>query len=380
MKKKEMLVWTAGIVSALAMFAGCGAHSGEKEHAKAMDAWDAGDLVRARALFEKSIRKTSDSTRKANALNSLGLVLWELGETGAAADAFAKSANLSDSFTDAHENLGIALYHAGRRAEAEMALNNIAGDNPKNATAHTLLGYIELEKQAWPTAAAELAKSLAAQPDQPAVLNALALAELNGSGGRDRAIQRLKQLLAAHPEYAPAAFNLAAIYDFHAGDKASSLEWYRKYLRLAGTQGERSAAAAQAIVRLGGNGGGTPQADPSLAAQLMAQGTQLHAAQKYAEAAECYRKAAAADPGQKNAPYNLGLAYYAMKNYSEAALACGDALRIDPQFADARYMLSLSWYQLGKLDDAEREAKILQATDPKRAEEMLRFIAAARKR
>ena len=49
-KKKTAI--TAGVVFlVLAFFAGCGENAGQKEYKKAVDAWNSGDLVRAKGLF-----------------------------------------------------------------------------------------------------------------------------------------------------------------------------------------------------------------------------------------------------------------------------------------------------------------------------------------
>ena len=76
----------------------------------------------------------------------------------------------------------------------------------------------------------------------------------------------------------------------------------------------------------------------------------------------------------------MGLAYYALKNYPETERACLRALKVDQGFADAQYMLALAYVQQGRWNDAEREAKMLVKLDAKRGEEMLEYIASARKR
>ena len=207
------MILSAGVVLTLALFVGCGERSGEKEYNKAVAAWKAGDLVRARTLFEKSIRKTSGSEKKSVALNQLGLILWELGETEAAADTFSTSCNLTESLTGANLNMAIALFHAGRADEAEVALNNVLGNNPKNETALAMLGLIEMQKRNWARASAELTKTVKQNPNSPAGQNALALAELHTHQNSSTAVQRLKQIISAYPDYAPAIYNLAAIND-----------------------------------------------------------------------------------------------------------------------------------------------------------------------
>lgn len=384
MKDTKVFITASAVLLAVAIFIGCGERAGEKEYEKAVAAWKKGDLVRARTLFEKSIRKTSGNEKKSVAWNQLGLVLWQLGETESAANAFGNSCNLTEAFTGANLNHGIALFHAGKLAEAEVALNNVVGDNPKNQTALAMLGMIEMKKRDWAGASQELSKTVAADPRNPAGQNALALVELHRNRNSNAAITRLKQLLAAHSNYAPAAYNLGVIYDQWLGNKSAAQGWYSQYLKIAEADGSHVDAAKKALERLGGKTtAATPsatQADPVAAARFIAEGSRLYQAGKFDEAAAQYLKATEADPGQKNTHYNLGLAYYAVKKYPEAADACINALKIDPQFADARYMLSLSYFQLRNWNEAEREAKALQQVDAKRGGEMLNHISNARKR
>ena len=382
MKNKKMMTVAASGCLILVMFAGCGARSGEKEYNKAVEAWKDGDLVRARTLFEKSIRKTSGNEKKSVALNQLGLILWELGEAEAAAEVFSKSCNLTDSLTGANLNQGIALFHAGRTDEAEVALNNVLGDNPKNETALAVLGMIEMQKRNWAGAAQELSKTVNLNPRSPAGHNALALAELHQHQNSEAAVKRLKQLVSAFPDYAPAAYNLAVIYDQWLNNASAAKSWYQQYLKVAGESGTHTGDAEKAIERLSNSGSRptpTVTGNPDAAVRFMTEGARLHAAQKYTDAVSQFQKAIQADPSQKNAYYNMCLAYYALGKYADAASACNGALRVDPQFADARYMSSLSYFQLKQWDDAEREAKALSKVDPKRGEDMLKHIANARK-
>jgi tetratricopeptide (TPR) repeat protein len=369
----------------LATFVGCGGRSGEKEYNKATEAWKDGDLVRARTHFEKAIRKMSGSENKSVAENKLGLVLWQLGEVDAAAEAFNESCALSESLTGANLNLGIALYHAGRLDEAEVALNNVLGDNPKNETALSMLGLMAAQKRDWAGASKTISRAVAAKPSNPAAQNALVLTELNSNRDTDLAISRLNKVVSAYPDYAPAAYNLAVIYDHWIGDQTAATGWYQEYLRKSGSDGSHVEAARQAIARLGGQTATGPdtaaqQTDPAAAARYMAEGAKRHQEQKYTDAIEQYRKALDADPMQKNAYYNMGLAYYALKKYPETEQACLRALKVDPGFVDAQYMLALAYVQQGKWNDAEREANILAGLDATRGDEMLKYITSARKR
>ena len=387
MKNKKMITVSLCIAVALMMFAGCGENSGEKEYTKAVEAWKSGDLVRARSLFDKSISKSSGGAKKSTALNQLGLVLWELSKTKDAAKSFNEAANLSESLSGASLNSGIALYHCGQMDEAELVLNNVIGENPKNDTALAILGLIELQKRNWTGATQELSKSANINPRNPAAQNALALAELHQTQQTEQAITRLKQIISAYPDYAPAAFNLGSIYDHWLSNSSAAMGWYKQYLEKAGADGSHILTASQAVVRLGGQPAErttAPQTEPKInqadAARYMAEGTRLQEAGKFNEAIAAYRKALISSPKQKNAFYNMGVAFYALSNFSDAASACNNALNIDPDFANARYMLALAYAKQKKWNDAARESKELAKTDPKRGQQMIDYVAASRKR
>ncbi|MCF7864562.1 MAG: tetratricopeptide repeat protein [Kiritimatiellales bacterium] len=381
MKNKKLVMMSGGLCLLFALFLGCGERSGEKEYSKAMDSWRSGDLVRARTLLEKSIRKLSGNEKKSEAYNQLGIILWQLQESDASIEAFGKSCGLTDEMSGANLNLGLALFQAGRTDEAEVALNNVLGAEPGNATARATIGLIEMRKKNWSKAAQETTAAVRTQPRDPAGQNALALAELHANRNTEAAIARLKQILSANPGYAPAAYNLAVVYDQWLGNKSAAQGWYNQYIQKAGTDGSHVKAAQSAIARLAGNAPAIrPSTNPDDAARYIAEGTTLHTAKKYSEAVAQYEKAIQADPSQKNAYYNMGLSYYELKKYPDAARACQDALKLDPGFANARYMLALAYVQQRSWADAEREAKTLGKTDTARAEGLLKYISDIRKR
>jgi tetratricopeptide (TPR) repeat protein len=243
-----------------------------------------------------------------------------------------------------------------------------------------------MQQKFWKSATAVITAGLKNNASDPTGQNALALAELHIEKNSNNAIARLKQTLAAYPDYAPAAYNLAVIYDQWLGNSSAALEWYKKYLQKAGPDAEQATAANQALVRLGGKAATSTtnalpkqRTYPETAAKHLAEGSKLHAAKKYADAVVQYEKAIQADPSQKTAYYNLGLSLYELKKYKDAATTCSNALNLDSNFSNARYMLSLSYAKQRKWNEAEREAVILKKTDAAQGEAMLNYISGARK-
>ncbi|VGO15208.1 hypothetical protein PDESU_03790 [Pontiella desulfatans] len=379
MKNKKSVLVAGCLTVALLMFIGCGERAGEKEYNKALAAWESGELVKAQGLLEKAIRKTTGNEKKSIAWNQLGLILWELGKTEEAAHAFNESCILAESLTGANLNLGVALFHAGRFDEAEVALNNVLGGDSKNQVALAMLGLVSAQKQDWAGASRAITAAVKANPQSPAGQNALALAELQHHS--DTAVQRLKQVVSAYPDYAPAAYNLGVIHEQKLNNHSEALNWYRQYIRKAGSMGTHADAANQAIARLSGQSTPTaPKTDAAAAKRHMDAGSKLLTAQKFNSAIGEFELAIKADPNQKFAHYNLGYALFSLKKYSEASVAYINALKVDPKYADARYMLSYSYFQQRQWNDAEREAKELAKVDPARGEQMLNYIADNRKR
>lgn len=380
MKNNRILIVGAGLAVALVLLGACGGRSGEKEYSKAMKAWEKGNLVQARTLFEKSTARLSSNDRKSMAFNNLGLVLWQLDEPAAAESAFSDACTLSENITEARLNLAIAQFHTGNLNGAKMSLGMYLGENPDNETALAMQSLIAAKKRDWAGASKILSKSATADPTNPELQNALALAEAKGGQSPEQAASRLKQLVAAHPDYAPAFYNLAVISDLMLHDKAAALTYYKSYLQKAGENASHSATAKSAVARLSGKASTTVAAsDPVAAQQFMKQGDNLFSEKKYAEALAQYQRAATADPSQKEAHYRQGLASFYLGDFANVQNACRHALAIDPSYADARYLITYSYVQQKKWDDAEREAKELAKVDPARGNSMLKHIADARR-
>ncbi|MEN8256090.1 MAG: tetratricopeptide repeat protein [Verrucomicrobiota bacterium] len=384
MKNKKLLMIGGSACLLFAVFSGCGGRGGEKEYNKAMASWKSGDLVRAQSQLEKAIRKLSGNEEKSVANNQLGIIRWSLGKHDQAIESFGESCRLAKELSGANLNLGVALFHANQLDQAEFEFIKMLAEQPTNAVARSFLGLVQMQKKEWKGASEEIAAGLRTNPNDAAGQNALALVELHMNRNSDIAVKRLKKLVSAYPDYAPATYNLAVIHDQWLHNQNAAMGWYRQYLQKAGEEGRQTEAARQAIARLekkGPNAANTEgQINPEAASQYLAKGSELHAAKKYREAVEQYGKAITANPSEPTAHYNLGLSRYELKQYREAIRAFLDALKLDPDSANARYMLALSHAQQSQWSDAEREAKALKKIDSKRGKSMLKYISDAQKR
>jgi len=228
MKNKKLLMFSSGICLLFTLFFGCGERSGEKEYNKAMASLKDGDLSRAQGQMEKAIRKLSEKEKKAAANNELGIILWKLDKKDQAVEKFSESCRLTEELTGANLNLGIALFTAGQLEQAEFEFTKILSEQPNNSTARTFAGLVQMQQKNWKGASKEIATGLQAKPNDPAGQNALALSELHMNSSSDNAVVRLKQIVAAYPDYAPAAYNLAVIYDQWLHNTSAALGWYKQ--------------------------------------------------------------------------------------------------------------------------------------------------------
>jgi tetratricopeptide (TPR) repeat protein len=384
MNNKKIVALGGGLLVMLTLFFGCGEHAGEKEYNKAVASWKDGDYSRAQGQMEKAIRKLADKEKKAVANNELGIILWNLDKQELAVEKFKESCRLTGELTGANLNLGIALFYVGQLEQAEFEFTKILSEQPDNATVRAFIGLIHMEQKNWASAAEVVSSGLKSNPSDPAGQNALALTELHLGENSASAINRLKQTITVYPDYAPAAYNLAVIYDQWLSNKSAALSWYKQYLGKAGTEGEFSDVATKAITRLEGTSTNSSDSAikktyPEAAAEYIAQGSKLHTEKKYREAIALYTKAVQADSSQKTAYYNMGLSHYELKNYKEATASYNQALELDNNFSNARYMLSLSYAKQSKWKDAEREAKILKDSAPAQGTAMLKYISDMRK-
>lgn len=373
--------FTVAVISSGVIFCvlfGCGGPSGEKEYKKALSFWTEGNLARARSYMEKSARKLSGNENKSVAQNQLGIILWQLGETDASIKAFGESARKSSLVTEANLNLAIALFHVNRLEEAEFQLTQFLKQNPDHPQATTYRGLVAMKKNDWTSASAELREVLRNAPSNPANQNILAIAELNNNRS-DAAITRLKTIISTNPDYAPAAYNLATIYDQWLADDQQALTLYKEYLHKAAPEDPRTQLAQNAIDRLSSSYG-RPTRNAELSTRYFSEGASLHKEKKYTQAIEKYKLAVQADPSQKSAYYNMGLSYFFLDDYPAATKACTRALELDSRYMPARYMRAYSLYKEGKLDEAEKEVKMLLMQDPSHAQgkSLLKFISDAR--
>lgn len=346
------------------LFFGCSRKPGEKLYTEALAEWKAGNPVRARTLLEKSIRRRPGSSENAAAYNQLGLLLWEMGEIDAAAEAFGESCRMKDGQYDALCNLGAALCAQGQFEPAERILREASLMRPDDVRPLAFAGIAYLQNSKWDDACRNLRRALERTPGDARLENALALAELHAVGA-ETALARLQTVTARDASCAPALFNTAAIYRYWLKNPVEARRWYERYLQAAvGSNAFTAHARAQIEAMTGGPGEKLSFNPPRVrdrkdAEKNFQKAVAYHKDGKLDDAVKWYIKALEEDDSYEQVFYNLGLACYADGNMELASEAFAQALKLNPAFYRARYNGALVDYQLGRFDRARRELEIV---------------------
>jgi tetratricopeptide (TPR) repeat protein len=367
-----MYYWIVPAALCAVLFFGCGRQPGEKLYYDALDQWADGNLVRARASLEKSIRRRTGSLENAEAYNRLGLLLWEMGEIESAAEAFNESMRIDAGQYAVLCNLGVALNAANDPAGAESAFREAALLKPDDPRPLAFAGIAYVQNGKWADAARNLRKALTLRPDDPQLQTALALTELHTHSAAT-AIQRLRAVAQKNPDYAPALYNLGSIYRDRLQNPTESGIWFDRYLQHTSGTDAFSAAARTRLQTFKNQPIEAPKLAYTPAANRDRKTAQQHfqtalSAQRAGNSADAIReyiRAVEADDSYERAFYNLGLVYYTAGNMALAGEAFAKAMQLNPAYVDARYNFALvNHYHLGNTPRALQELDTLLKQQP----------------
>ena len=369
--KRSRFHWVYPVLLVSAIFFGCGRKPGEKLYHEALAEWNDGNLARARALLEKSIRRRAGSAENAEAYNRLGVLLWEMGNSKDAVDAFNESIRMDAGQYDVLCNLGVALssqndFTAADRAFREASL--IKSDDPRPLA---FAGVSYAKNQRWNDAANNLNRALGRTPKDPCLQTALALAELHTTGA-EPALKRLQAVAKQYPDYAPAFFNTASIYRYWVKNQPEAKRWFELYLNKVPADSPFAAQARAQLQAIAAGDNGekltfTPPRSPNriTADKNFEKALEYQKKNDFDNAIKWYIKAVEEDDTYEQAFYNLGLAYYAANRIGLASDAFARAVQLNPAFTQARYNCALAEYRLGHNDRALRELEMVLSQQPK---------------
>lgn len=368
---RPWLQWITFVLIASVLFFGCGRKPGEKLYYESLAEWEAGNYVRARALLEKSIRRRTGSIANAEALNRLGLLLWEMGEIDGAVDSFNESCRMDADQYDVLCNLGVALSKQGDFTGAERAFREAALLRPDDPRPLAVAGAAYLQNGKWADANRNLRRAISRTPNDPQLQTLLAISELH-TKSPEMALARLQGVIRQHPAYAPAIFNAASVQLHWLNQPAMAKRTYELFLVKSSGIDAFSAIARAQLQTLGDQVETTglsftppKKRNRSKAEAEFQTALSNHRAGKLEQAIDGYTKALEADDTYERALYNLGLSYYAQGDMTLAGEAFERAVKLNPAFIDARYNAALvAHYHLGKTAEALKELEIVLEQRP----------------
>tara|TARA_B100000927_G_scaffold291671_1_gene295419 strand:- start:4575 stop:5759 length:1185 start_codon:yes stop_codon:yes gene_type:complete len=354
---KNFINFFAISIMSLVFFIGCGKQKGDVEFIKAINAIKKGDYVRSRSLLEKSLRKTVSSDKKAIIANELGLTLWKMGDYESSGQYFKQAVDYSTNFNASAFNYSLSLFYDEKIDDAEILLNNFLSDNPNNNEAKVLLGCIAFKNQEWDLAHDIISSCLSEDKTNPRLKNIWVITKLFKDNDLTQSKGDFDLIVALHPEYLPARFNLAGLYDKYINDSDSALIHYNYYAENTFSDLPFHNLALDFIDKI--NNGKkevkiilTPQEIES----LIRKGNSENRNKNYSEAINILEKVIKSDPNIKTAHYQIGMSYFYLNRYNAAKDSFLSALRIDSNYANAIYMLAASYIQMRDYDQAEKEA------------------------
>jgi tetratricopeptide (TPR) repeat protein len=162
-----------------------------------------GAFADAIPLIERLIERHPNFS---DAHNNLGVALQGLKRSAEAVPHFERAIALAPDHPEAHHNLGRAQESLGRLAEARACYERAVALRPDYAVAHNALGAL-LAPNDPDQALASFARAIAARPAYADALNNMGIA-LQALGRNEEAVASYRQALAIKPDNADAYNNL----------------------------------------------------------------------------------------------------------------------------------------------------------------------------
>lgn len=240
----------------------------------------------------------------------------------------------------AQNNLGNALFDAGRFGEATEHYRRAVELNPNYAEAHNNYGNMLLNQGRVADALAQYREALRILPSYATPQNGIGLALLR-TGHAAEAIPHFERAVQTEGDFAEAHYNLGLALA-RVGVKADPA-LHRKALL---------AAIAQYELAI--------QLKPGYAAALTDQASALWDLGARKEAILRYRRAIQASPASLEAHFNLGVALSEARDFAGAKTEFEIATLLRPDFAPAHGNLGLVLQALGRKDEAAAQLRVAQ--------------------
>jgi tetratricopeptide (TPR) repeat protein len=254
-------------------------------------------------LFEHALAVTDGNYI---AHNNLGVALRHTGRRSDAFAHFEEALKLRPQYPEAQTNLGEALLAEGRVDEAIPHIEEALRLDPSLPEAHINLGSVRNKQGRPDLAEAEYRTALQLKPFSAEAQDGLGvvLAETNR---REEALKHALEAIALDPEDADSHYNLGRLYGL-TGRLDEAIDQFRESVRL-------EPASAEAHFNLG---------------TAYAQKDQMK------EAAAEFQAAVRSKPDYASAHFNLGSALARLDRYDGALAEFTEALRLNPNLPGVR--------------------------------------------
>lgn len=230
------------------VLSGCSDRPGDREFHQALAQLERGRPVRARDLFERSIQRRPGHEKNAYALQHLGVIAWQLGDTAAAGIYFERSRTKNPTLFEPVFSLGALAFESGDWVLARSLFQSAAQLQPRDPRPWEYLAATHPGPAGVREARRALLEAESRDPHSPRILTALAVVEME-SGQPTRAISNLMRALEEDPAYAPALYNLAKIHATIPDQRRNAIAYYQQFLNVS-VPGEQMEQAGRELVLL----------------------------------------------------------------------------------------------------------------------------------
>ncbi len=287
---------------------------------RGVDRLEQGDTEAALELLQRAASLTygNDGAQldlRRTALLRLGLIYYERGQWGDAANAFEEAVGLRRSDAAAWKNLGLARLNQGDLPAAIEAFREAYAQLPGNGDNARNLARTLVQARHWDDAVSWIADAIR-HHDRDAYLRLLLAEAQAGRGARERAAEAWR-----------AAMQLDDSLDWAHGRQAALLLALSSF-----DSGDFAGAAATARAALG--------RDPRDAPFWNLLGLAQQASGQAAEARESFLAACDHDDGRAEYRNNLGRAYAAVGDLPRAEQEFVHALTLEPELPAAQANLA----------------------------------------
>jgi tetratricopeptide (TPR) repeat protein len=297
----------------------------------------------------------------------LGRVRWSRGETGEAEAAFEEALKLDPASADSIFALG-RLLGARSPKKARALMTRFLEANPEHAVeAYFQMAKLDFQEGKVDDAIARLKKGLSLEPGSvPLRLDLAQGFEMKGSTAA--ALAEYLEVLKADSYNVALIDHVGEIYE-DMGDMEEARARFQSAVQIdpsdptanlwLALDWERRGDFGQAASRVGASR--LLAEDPNLNLRLSYYLTQ---AGRLKEAVAALEVSLGRWPGNDQIAYFLALGYDDLKMAGKAADVLRKVLEIKPDFRDARYQLAVLLEKQGRIDEAEKEFRLLLSDKP----------------